>query len=88
MVQSNSRSRALRVCILLIMVLFIFESSVTAQENDKLVFLANENLAPLIYVEEGVVTGVVVDIAYALGDRMGREIEIIPMNWEEAQTKL
>ena len=88
MVQSNSSSRALRVCILLIMVLFIFESSVTAQENDKLVFLANENLAPLIYVEEGVVTGVVVDIAYALGDRMGREIEIIPMNWEEAQTKL
>lgn len=88
MVRGNFGSRVLSICILFLMVLFIFEAFVTAENGDRLVFLANENLAPLVYVEDGVVKGVVVDIAYALGDKMGRNIEVIPMNWEEAQTKL
>lgn len=87
MVRSNPGSRILSICILFLMVLF-FETFVTAQNSDKLVFLANEDLAPLVYVENDVVKGVVVDIAYALSDKMGRKIEVIPMNWEEAQAKL
>lgn len=71
-----------------VLVLLTFVASGTAQGKEPLVFLANEKLAPLIYIEKGVVKGVIVDLAYALGEKMGREVEIIPMDWEEAQNEL
>jgi diguanylate cyclase (GGDEF)-like protein len=53
-----------------------------------LIFLTNDKLAPLSYVEDGKVKGLVVDLAYALGKKMGRDVEIIAMDWKEAQSRV
>lgn len=50
-----------------------------------LVFLGNENLAPMVYMENGNPRGVVVDIVSALKAKMGRTIEFKAMNWATAQ---
>jgi len=48
-------------------------------------FLGNESLPPMNYVKQGKPTGIVVDLAKALTERMHRPVEIRLMNWAEAQ---
>lgn len=48
-------------------------------------FLANESLPPLNFMKNGKPTGLVVDLANALAQRMHRPVEIRLMNWAEAQ---
>ena len=55
------------------------------QNREPLIFLGNEKLAPLVYADRGEAKGVVVDIAQALGKKIGRQIEVRAMNWEDAQ---
>ncbi|MHC1745079.1 MAG: transporter substrate-binding domain-containing protein [Syntrophobacteraceae bacterium] len=47
--------------------------------------LANESLPPLNFMKNGKPTGLVVDLANALAQRMRRPVEIRLMNWAEAQ---
>ena len=54
-------------------------------ERKALVLLGNENLAPVVYNDNGVAKGVAVDIAEAIGDRIGHEVKIVAANWEQAQ---
>ncbi|MGI6713260.1 MAG: diguanylate cyclase [Bacillota bacterium] len=55
-------------------------------DNSKtIVFLGNERIAPIIYNEEGTAKGVVVDIAKELGKKIGYNIEVRAINWDEAQ---
>ncbi|HHT63339.1 MAG TPA: diguanylate cyclase [Clostridia bacterium] len=50
-----------------------------------IVFLGNERIAPIIYNEKGTAKGVVVDIAKELGKKIGYNIEVRAINWDEAQ---
>jgi len=48
-------------------------------------FLGNEALPPINYLKDGYPTGVVVDLARAIAQRMPRRVEIRLMNWTQAQ---
>ena len=52
---------------------------------ETLILLGNENLAPIVYNDNGIAKGVAVDIAKAIGDRIGYEVKVVTANWEQAQ---
>src|SRR5690625_6096402 len=57
--------------------------------NDRtLTLLGNENLPPIVYHDNGTAKGVALDIAKALGDSVGYDIHVMPVNWEKAQLML
>ncbi len=51
-----------------------------------LLFLGNENIAPVIFQENDAPAGVAVDITKALAPYLSQPIEIRAMNWPSAQT--
>jgi PAS domain S-box-containing protein len=62
-----------------------FTKSNTNNSKDALLFLGNENLPPMVYMDKGKAKGIVVDIVDALEKKIGQPIEIKLMNWSEAQ---
>ncbi len=69
--------------------LILFPSSISADEKEeKYLFLGNQNIPPMIYIEDSKPVGVVVDLANALAARSGIDIEIQAMNWAEAQSRV
>lgn len=57
-----------------------------AEGPDKpLLFLGNENLAPVVYLENGQPTGLAVDLVRALEPVIGHPVTIECMNWATAQ---
>jgi len=62
-----------------------FAESDDTESTRPLVFLGNQNLPPMVYLENGLPKGIVVDIVHALEKKMGRTIEVKAMNWAEAQ---
>jgi PAS domain S-box-containing protein len=53
--------------------------------KDKLLFLGNKNIAPVIYLEDNNPAGVAVDIVRALSKHMQQPVEIKAMDWLAAQ---
>jgi len=60
----------------------------TNQNKATLLFLGNENLAPIIYHKNNKAQGLVVDITKELSKKIGYNIEIKAIDWEEAQNKV
>jgi PAS domain S-box-containing protein len=48
-------------------------------------FLGNDSLPPMNFMKNGKPTGIVIDLAEALAERMHHPVEIKLMNWTEAQ---
>ena len=61
-------------------------ASVELATSTTLLFLGNQNIAPIIYLENDKPTGVVVDITKALAPYISRSIEVRAMDWPTAQT--
>lgn len=59
--------------------------AMNSDSRDTLVLLGNENLPPIVYNDNGTAKGVAVDIAKAIGDKIGYGIIVIAVNWEQAQ---
>lgn len=79
---------ALLSCLMFGMLILLLSSGSVgtfAQEQEPIIFLVNERLTPIAYEQNGVAKGVVVDIAKALGEKLGRRIEVRAMDWQEAQ---
>jgi diguanylate cyclase (GGDEF)-like protein len=53
--------------------------------RETIILIGNESLAPIVYNDNGTAKGVAVDIAKAIGDRIGCEIIVLTENWEQAQ---
>jgi PAS domain S-box-containing protein len=53
--------------------------------NTALLFLGNKNIAPVVYLDGTIPTGVAVDIVHALAKHVSQPIEIKAMDWSEAQ---
>ena len=51
----------------------------------KLVFLGNQNIAPVVYLEDGAPAGAAVDVVRALARHIPEPIEIRAMDWAQAQ---
>lgn len=56
-----------------------------AATETKLLFLANKNIAPVVYLKNDAPAGVAVDIVQALARHMPEPITIKAMDWPEAQ---
>ena len=59
--------------------------AMNGDSRETLILLGNENLAPIVYNDNGIAKGVAVDIAKAIGDRIGYEVKVVTANWEQAQ---
>lgn len=70
---------------LLIIMLPLSVYAVNDASRETLVLIGNENLAPIVYNDNGTAKGVAVDIAKAIGDSIGYEIIVLTKNWEQAQ---
>ncbi len=71
--------------ILLITLLPFSGFAINDDSRETLILLGNENLAPIVYNDNGISKGVVVDIAKAIGDKIGYEVDVVTLNWEQAQ---
>ena len=65
-----------------------FVSNNEFKDSDTIIFLGNEGIAPIIYNEKGEAKGGAVDIAKALGKKIGYKIEVRGVNWDDAQNML
>jgi PAS domain S-box-containing protein len=50
-----------------------------------LLFLGNQNIAPVVYLDGTTPSGIAVDLVHALARYMSEPVEIRAMNWSEAQ---
>lgn len=57
----------------------------TTGNTTPLLFLGNQNIAPVIFLDGTTPTGVAVDIVNALAKHLSEPVEIRAMNWSEAQ---
>jgi len=60
-------------------------SSAQSPSDDTLLFLGNQNIAPVVYLEDGEPTGVAIDIVNALAKHIAQPLKIKAMDWKEAQ---
>jgi len=88
----NNTIKTLIKCSLAPVLLFLLTVPINAVESspeeDTLLFLGNEKLAPIVYQENGVAKGIAVDIAKAIGEKIGRRIEVEATNWDKAQERV
>lgn len=73
------------VAIVFCVVCIFSQARVFAAEHS-LLFLGNKNIIPVVYLDNGVPTGVAVDIVKALGEHINEPIEIVAMDWLQAQS--
>jgi hemerythrin-like metal-binding protein/PAS domain S-box-containing protein len=74
---------------LLAVALVIWPVTVSSREEAKpVLFLGNHNIPPMIFVQNGKPTGLVVDLARAIAERAGLKAEIRAMDWSQAQQML
>ncbi|MDA8429748.1 MAG: transporter substrate-binding domain-containing protein [Geobacteraceae bacterium] len=69
----------------IVLVILALSTSLAQAANDKLLFLGNKNIAPVVYLDNGVPAGVAVDIVRALARYISQPVEIRAMDWLEAQ---
>ena len=55
------------------------------EQSDNLIFVGNKELSPLIFTQGEKPAGLVVDIVQAVAEYAGLDIDILAMNWDEAQ---
>lgn len=78
------------LCVLILLCILILYINLNKdnKEKDTIVFVGNKNIAPIVYNEKGTAKGIVVDIAKALGEKTGYNIQIHAIDWVEAQNKV
>ena len=59
--------------------------AMNSHSHGTIILLGNKNLTPIIYSDDGVAKGIAVDIAKAIGNEIGYDIEVMAMDWELAQ---
>ena len=70
----------------LIVVVAASLSFVESQADDRpLVFVGNRNIPPMIFIEDDEPVGLVVDLARAAAEHAGLDVEILALDWSEAQ---
>ncbi|MEK7393539.1 MAG: transporter substrate-binding domain-containing protein, partial [Fibrobacterota bacterium] len=62
--------------------------SVMAAKRESIVLGGNAHYPPITYQEHGEAKGVTVDIAKAIGERMGVTVDVRLMEWKDAQASL
>ncbi|HLP15377.1 MAG TPA: transporter substrate-binding domain-containing protein [Bacteroidota bacterium] len=63
-----------------------FHALAQQSDRDTLLFLGNRNIAPVVYLDGNIPTGVAVDIVRAMAAHMHDPVKIVAMDWREAQS--
>lgn len=90
----NKLNKKIVLFAMILIVVFLLYQQITYLYSDynnnkkTLVFMGNNNIAPIIFEENGTAKGIVVDIAKELGKKIGYKIEIKATEWQEAQNKV
>ena len=77
--------KQLGVILAYVILIVLLASPECAAENKTLVFVGNDSYPPISYQEGRKPKGLAIDIVHALGQRMGRQIDIRLMEWKVAQ---
>ena len=77
--------KQLVVILAYVILVVLLASAECAAENKTLLFVGNDSYPPISYQEGGKPKGLAIDIVRALGQRMGRQIDIRLMEWKVAQ---
>lgn len=86
--RSNTKKRMYIITAVFVLSILFMPFNVLAVDSDSsdtLVLLANEDLHPIAYNENGTSKGVAVDIAKAIGKEITIDVEVLTVNWEQAQ---
>jgi PAS domain S-box-containing protein len=73
------------VLIMMCITVFTYSPLFPTTTNNGLLFLGNKNIAPVIYLDNGIPVGVAVDVVHAIAKYIPQIIEIKAMDWSEAQ---
>jgi PAS domain S-box-containing protein len=86
----NTRLAIVSACVLSLFAWTVLRAQApsTGSTRRALVFLADEDYAPLSYVEDGVVTGIDVEIARSLSRVLDRDIRVEATDWRTAQERV
>ncbi len=68
-----------------LILLIFFIVSIEAKDIKEYIFLGNHNIVPIVYNENNISTGLVVDLMKAIAKEVGIKIKIKAMDWREAQ---
>ena len=75
--------------LVLILILVIISTPVLSENHNQkdhpIIFLGNKNIPPMMYYEDDVLKGIVVDIANEIAKRIKDPVKIIGMDWAKAQ---
>lgn len=74
-----------RWLVFLVLLLLVAGDSPAAQADYAVVFLGNENLAPMVYVQNNQPVGLVVDIAQQMAKEASLTVQVRAMDWTQAQ---
>ena len=80
--------RRVRIAVLLLAVVFAGALGAVDTGRPPIVLLADQDYPPLSYRDRGTPSGMDVDVARALGRRLGRDIRVEVMDWDVAQDKV
>lgn len=62
------------------------QSTTQIPADKKLLFLGNQNIAPIVFLDGNIPSGLAVDLVYALSKHISQPIEIRAMDWQTAQS--
>jgi diguanylate cyclase (GGDEF)-like protein len=86
------KSTIILIIIIVVILLYLSISYINSNDDNKssdtILFLGNENLAPIVYEENGIAKGVAVDLVKAIEEKTGYRIHVEAMDWQEAQSKV
>lgn len=69
-------------------ILLLASTCADASSDDRLIFLGNRNIPPVVYLDEGIPSGVVVDLVRAVSRHIPKPVEIRAVDWTEAQRQV
>lgn len=87
-IRSYNRNRTCSIAAIFVFLVILMPFggfAMNTDSRDTLVLLGNEDLAPIVYNDNGTAKGVAVDIAKAIGERIGYEVQVVTADWGQAQ---
>jgi PAS domain S-box-containing protein len=86
--KSISRNLTVRMATVFMGCALLSASAPVAPNRGVLVLLADKDYPPLSYLDAATPSGVDIDIAEAISETLGREVQVVLMDWDAAQERV
>lgn len=74
--------------VILLLLINSYKDNNDHKSLDRILFVGNKNIPPIVYEEDGNAKGVAVDIVKALGKKVGYRAQVQASDWTEAQANV